>query len=384
MAEITGTPSNDVLFGTPGDDLIDGGAGDDGMNGGVGNDTYLVRNVGDEVYEAPDQGIDTAIVYADYILPTHVENLNLTIGIYGYGNRGDNLIQANDADNLLSGFKGSDVIYGFKGNDVIAGNAGNDRLYGGSGNDTLYAGKGYDELYGGEGNDTYIVDSYNFTIFERLGKSSDTIEIPLDYELKDPKIENLVLLKNARFGTGNRGDNSVTGNDSNNALSGLQGNDRLAGGSGNDTLYGNQGNDILRGGEGTDELYGQTGNDRLVGDRGNDTLVGEAGNDILIGYGGSRGERDRLMGGDGADLFGLGDLNKGNYYLGSGYAAIVDFRRTQQDKIQVSDKIKNYRLVKQNTLGSSAPDTAIYKGRDLIAVVQDTTAISIRDLMVAR
>jgi Ca2+-binding RTX toxin-like protein len=385
MATIIGTAANDVLYGGFEDDFIDGGAGEDGMIGGFGNDTYILREPGDEILEFKRQGFDTAVVYFDYSLPEHVDNLDLAGGFIGSGNRLSNLIQGNNANNILTGRGGSDLIYGFEEVDIIRGGNGNDRLYGGGGNDTLIAGKGYDEMYGGPGNDTYIVRSYDFRIIERQGRSRDTIKIPLNYELEGTRIENLNLLRKARFGTGSQDNNTIIGNRIANILSGLKGNDRIYGRGGSDILYGNEGNDIVGGDDGSDQLYGQDGNDRLYGDGGNDLLVGEAGRDTLTGYGGGRRERDRLEGGTSADVFVLGVVGKGGaFYRGSGFATIVDFKRSEKDKVQVNgSKLKRtYSLVtNRNFSGSSARDTAIFRGRDLLAVVEDTTNFGFRDLV---
>ena len=43
-------------------DTIDGGLGTDRMGGGPGNGTYLVDNLGDAVYENPNEGTDTVRV----------------------------------------------------------------------------------------------------------------------------------------------------------------------------------------------------------------------------------------------------------------------------------------------------------------------------------
>ncbi|MBD2091419.1 hypothetical protein H6F67_16370 [Microcoleus sp. FACHB-1515] len=383
MTAIIGTASNDVLFGTGGDDYFDGKAGEDAFNGSFGNDTYLVINPGTVIIEYPREGFDKAIVSFDYTLPDNVENLDLEAGIFGRGNRFNNLLEGNRSNNVLKGVSGRDILYGFDGNDTLDGGGGNDRLFGGGGRDTLIAGDGYDELDGGSGNDTYIVQSYSFKIIEqRTGRSKDTLRIPLNYTLEKTGIENLVLLGRARFGTGSAGDNTISGNRFGNVLSGLEGNDSLLGDRGSDILYGNQGNDLLRGGSGDDQLYGQNGNDRLLGEQGNDQLVGESGNDILNGWGGGKLERDRLTGGEGADRFVIGQSLTDSAYLGSGYATIVDFDRSERDQIQIGAPLNRYRLVNRNSIGEAKADTAIYKGRDLIAIVQDAK-LSRRDFIVA-
>jgi hypothetical protein len=81
----------------------------------------------------------------------------------------------------------------------------------------------------------------------------------------------------------------------------------------------------------------------------------------------------------------IGTAEGGVSYLGFGYATITDFKRSSGDKIQVSGSTRSYRLDKTlNFGGSSALDTAIYSGNDLIAIVQDNTQIRARrDFVVA-
>ena len=387
MASIVGTPLDDVLFGTPGSDSIDGDLGTDVISGGAGDDTYVIRNTSTQVYELPEQGNDAVISFVDFTLTENIESFNLRGGIVGGGNNNDNFIQANELDNKLYGFEGVDVIYGFEGNDEIYGGSGNDRLYGGDGNDLLVAGSGFDQLYGGAGNDTYVVSSYAFKIIEPPnGGKGDTIQIPFDYELKGKPLENLVLTGSARFGTGNELKNSLTGNGRDNVLSGLQGNDSLFGMGGNDELFGSFGKDKLDGGDGADVLYGQDGNDTLNGNRGNDRLIGETGRDTLIGYGGVGSERDSLTGGVGADRFVIGSKGDGGiFYLGSGYATITDFSARDGDRIQISGKIGRYTIsTDRNYLGKSTRDAAIFRGNDLIAIVQDNAGITTRDFIASR
>lgn len=164
---------------------------------------------------------------------------------------------------------------------------------------------------------------------------------------------------------------------------GFGGNDTLVGGPKGDQLYGHSGNDALYGKEGNDSLFGDEGNDYLNGGTGNDSLYGGSGNDTLIGYGGTPSESDVLTGGSGADRFVLGDYIGGVFYLGQGYATITDFKWWENDKIQISGSLSNYTLEKRfDFKGGSALDTAIYRGNDLIAVIQDNTNVFASDFVV--
>jgi Ca2+-binding RTX toxin-like protein len=155
---------------------------------------------------------------------------------------------------------------------------------------------------------------------------------------------------------------------------------------GNDTILGDLYNDSIYGGSGNDILLGYGGNDLLVGGSGSDSLNGGSGNDTLRGfYGGYSQEIDTLIGGQGSDIFMLGDTT-GAFYLGgrnssnrdASYGLIKDWN-SQVDYIQLHGSASSYRLVQnRNWVGSSANDTGIYVGNDLIGVVQDSTSVNLR------
>ncbi|MBD2540188.1 calcium-binding protein [Coleofasciculus sp. FACHB-SPT36] len=180
------------------------------------------------------------------------------------------------------------------------------------------------------------------------------------------------------------GNDNLYGQDGNDTILGYYGDDYINGGYGNDSLYGEVGNDhmdgwygddYLSGGAGNDTMLGYYGNDSLYGGTGSDKLYGEAGKDYLNGYGGTVGEYDTLSGGSEGDTFVLGTASSVSY-LGTGYATITDFKWNEGDKIQVKGSYTDYTLSKSYDFGgTTALDTAIYKGNDLIAVVQDTTNV---------
>lgn len=221
-------------------------------------------------------------------------------------------------------YTGYDSLYalGYGGNDYLSGNSYysyNDTLDGGDGNDSLYGYGGNDYLYGGKGRD-YLY-----------------------------------------------------GGDGNDYLSGDQGNDYLSGGSGNDSLYGGAGKDTLIGGDGNDYLSGGAGYDSLSGGSGNDTLNAYGGNNYSR-YG-SNAEYDTLSGGTGVDTFVLGD-SYSTYYQGSGYALITDWDYSS-DYIKAHGSSTQYSLQYSNYgVGTSAQDTVIYYGTDVVGVIQDSTNVS--------
>lgn len=137
---ITGGWGNDTLLGKDGNDVLDGGSGKDKMYGGGNNDTYIVDNVGDQVYENYGEGIDSIHSSVTYTLSRNVENLYLTADkeINGFGNELSNILVGNDRANILQGFAGNDQIFGGGGNDLLYGGAGADTLVGGAGKDTFF------------------------------------------------------------------------------------------------------------------------------------------------------------------------------------------------------------------------------------------------------
>ena len=164
------------------------------------------------------------------------------------------IIKGNYSNNTLDGGLGNDYIFGYVGSDVLNGNEGNDFLNGGSGADVLN---------GGIGHDTYVVNDINDVINEAQGAGIDTVRASIDWTL-GANLENLILIRTAANGTGNKQDNTILGNGLNNILSGDDGNDVLNGRTGVDTLLGGAGDDVIK-----------------VKDFSGDSIDGGAGNDTL-------------------------------------------------------------------------------------------------------
>ncbi|WAS57302.1 calcium-binding protein [Burkholderia ambifaria] len=154
-----GGEGNDTLLGGLGDDYLDGGAGADHMEGGEGNDTYIVNSVNDVILEYANEGYDTVISSANYILNANIEELRLVEGfnVNGTGNALDNRIVGNSADNILDGVTGADT------------------------------------MIGGKGNDTYYVDNIGDRVVEFAGEGIDTVQSKISYTLGE-HVENLNLL----------------------------------------------------------------------------------------------------------------------------------------------------------------------------------------------
>ncbi|QSV55193.1 MAG: DUF4347 domain-containing protein [Dolichospermum sp. UKL201] len=209
---VKGGTGNDDLTGGDGNDYLNGGTGTDLLIGGKGNDTFVVDNIGDNIAEGLNGGIDTVESSITWTLKANLENLTLT-GTTAINGTGNNL------------------------NNIITGNTGNNVLNGGAGADTLI---------GGAGNDSYYVDNTADSITENLNQGTDTVFSTVTYTLTT-NIENLTLQGTTAI--------NGTGNDLNNSITGNTGNNILTGGLGNDTLTGNAGADTLIGGFGNDSLY---------------------------------------------------------------------------------------------------------------------------------
>lgn len=164
------------------------------------------------------------------------------------------------------------------------------------------------------------------------------------------------------------------GTEGNDYYNHLNSNDLFAYGyGGHDEIWGDSGYDYISGGDGYDSLYGWTGNDTLMGMGGDDYLSGGDGNDRLDGYATEGMEYDTLSGGAGYDTFVLGG-SWGVSYQGLGYATITDWD-WQSDYIETIGDASQYSLGYSDWSGSSALDTEIYFGSELIGIVEDTTDV---------
>jgi glucose/arabinose dehydrogenase len=129
---LTGAGGNDLLAGDTGSDRLDGSAGADTMIGGANNDTYIYRDLGDVIVEEAQSGLDLVIAARGYVLPDHVEQLQLSGSARdGTGNGLANLITGTANGNRLSGLGGADTLRGGEGADTLSGGTGADAfLYG--------------------------------------------------------------------------------------------------------------------------------------------------------------------------------------------------------------------------------------------------------------
>lgn len=359
MADIFGTPGDDILPGTPDDDLIvgldgndtiDAGDGDDQAQGGGGDDTITTGN-GDDIGQG-GTGTDT---------------LDLGDGAdFGFGGEGDDTIY---------GGAGNDNLFGESTTETRNGVTGNDHLFGGDGDDFLRGGLGDDYLDGGSGSDrasyyalpgaVYVDLRIQGTAQNTLAGGWDTlvnIENVAGSEFADTLIGNETANWMWSHGgadviDGNAGDDTfwipsgdgatvnggqgfdvisfrgrvddlgtdtggVTysiGNGTQDIGRGLVTSQSIEGAEGsefNDTLNGNNRDNQISGFSGSDVLNGGGGDDYIRGDiairevgeiafdyndpgfdQGADIIDGGAGQDLIYGDGGN----DTINGGSGAD-----------------------------------------------------------------------------------
>jgi Ca2+-binding RTX toxin-like protein len=238
-ANVEGNAKDNVITGNDADNVLNGSLGADTLIGGLGNDQYYVETSGDVVIEEAGEGnTDLVIAYISYLLPDHVEILEL---------RGYDPIEAIGND-------GANDLFGNSVNNRLDGGVGDDRLFASDGDDTLIGGTGADRLWGGKGGDTFFIDEDD-EIVELQDEGNDWVVASFVHTLGD-HLENLKLIGAQDLaGIGNGLDN------------------HLIGASGNDTLEGRNGDDTLDGGAGADRLDGGTGNDVYRIDHADDRVI---------------------------------------------------------------------------------------------------------------
>ena len=118
------------------------------------------------------------------------------------------------------------------------------------------------------------------------------------------------------------------------------------------------------------------GNDNITGNGGHDVIHGGAGDDVINGTDqivAGYLERDVLNGGDGADMFILGDETQAYYALGGAqdYAVIQDFKYGL-DNLQLHGTAADYQPVQQGN------DVHLARNNDLVAILENTNTLDIK------
>lgn len=339
-AVIPGTPGDDTLTGTSGADTIDGGLGADLMQGGLGNDVYVVDNVGDQVVEATESGIDSVLSSISYTLGDNVERLQLagSSSLKGTGNDADNVIVGNSGSNRLDGGAGNDTLNGGDGSDQLIGGLGNDSLDSGAGNDLLNGGDGDDflniraacfgDFYGGAGNDRMVSAVAARGYWHMYGNAGN--------DLMDARAS-------AAFGWMYGGD----------------GNDTLKGGTGDGCdLIGEGGNDLIIGGTSDAGVFDQT----LSGGDGNDTVLGGGSNDNMSGGTGI----DQVSGGEGDDTLSDSDQVADTYDGGAGLDVFSAYWSTRSESLNLVFSPDTHTLFENTLSGFESISATFGTGNDTI------------------
>jgi Ca2+-binding RTX toxin-like protein len=311
----TGNKRANVITGNSGNNRLDGGVDEeiDTLVGGAGDDTYVFRDMLDQVVEAVGGGSDT--------IETTINSLSLS-----------DLNVAN-VENLA--FVG-------EGSATLSGNALANVLTGGKLADTLFGSEG-DTLIGWQGDDFYYVAQQSTRVLESDGAldGNDTISTALaTYSMAAARnVEVLVYAGNSNAAlTGNTGKNTIFG--------GLAVRNTINGGEADDYLYG---------GDTTDSLFGGAGNDTLAVTRWADpVLVGSLGASLRSGTG-----SDTLNGGAGDDWYVVNSQTAYNYQDSEGkntIASTVDFSLKYNSNI--SSNIQNLYLIGGSIIRGTGSDIA--------------------------
>ncbi|MBD1869005.1 hypothetical protein H6F95_17220 [Cyanobacteria bacterium FACHB-471] len=159
----------------------------------------------------------------------------------------------------------------------------------------------------------------------------------------------------------------IRGTEANDSLRGTLAQDTILGRGGNDILIGLDDDDVLSGGSGNDTLFGENNNDFLSGGPGNDWLQGTRGGSIS-------GEKDRLVGGDGADQFVLSTQFNIFYRGSNSFATIRDFNRSEGDKVILKGRASDYKLQQVN---GSDVTIRLASNNDLIGILENSQNFSL-------
>ncbi len=286
---------NDTVYGEAGMDTLDGGSGNDLLGGGGGNDTLLGGDGDDTLYGGADTSQFTG---------TGGTNASSTsFQVISLGNAAD--IDPNETNGVSENAADLFGSYGSTGEplynsllDVITSDPN------GSGNvDDNDNGNTPETItIGGVAKTVDSVQVYNATLTYTDGTTAAISAVV--FQTTDGEVYWAPeLASNADSAAMSAKPIESVTLTSINADNGSLAADRI------DTDYKipvpDGSDDVLDGGAGNDELHGDQGNDTLTGGTGADTLYGGLGDDEMY-----LAEGDEAYGGDGDDLFVLGNLNE--------------------------------------------------------------------------
>ena len=138
-----GNGGTDTFVGGAGQDIFYAGGGVTSMHGGAGHDSFIVRNVADQVFENLAEGLDTAYVTVNgWTVGDHVEVAYLTATATALtGNAtGTNLVANSTAASTLTAGAGQTIFWGSSFDDTFNAGPGGSIIYGYGGADDFHFG----------------------------------------------------------------------------------------------------------------------------------------------------------------------------------------------------------------------------------------------------
>ncbi|MBC7432388.1 MAG: DUF11 domain-containing protein [Rubritepida sp.] len=138
-----GNGGADTFVGGAGQDIFYAGGGVTRMYGGAGHDSFIVRNVADQVFENLGEGLDTAYVTVNgWTVGDHVEVAYLTATATALtGNAtGTNLVANSTAASTLTAGAGQTIFWGSGFDDTFNAGPGGSIIYGYGGADDFHFG----------------------------------------------------------------------------------------------------------------------------------------------------------------------------------------------------------------------------------------------------
>ena len=286
MADIFGTPGDDILNGTPLDDVITTHEGDDTVSAGDGDDVIVMQSnstgsvFGGNGYDILRITSDVNIVpyWSFNVNQSELTSINTTAGSISIADTERLEVIDTGTGNFFtyveSGTAGADninissVVMSTYQHAVILAGDGNDTLVGslnsstdfhvGDGDDVATGGNENDRFFGSQGADTY--DGGGNTGISGdvvyFFASSSAISVNLETgvgSLGDAAGDIYINIEDVQ---GTNFDDTIIGNSSNNRLTSNGGNDILDGGAGDDILtFNTLGYTTMTGGDGADLFY---------------------------------------------------------------------------------------------------------------------------------
>ncbi|SMY09985.1 Hint domain-containing protein [Flavimaricola marinus] len=361
---------NDVVLTGGGNDTIEGGGGDDTLYGGDGSDTIYGDNNGGLTDSAEYLNWEAVANDADDVGDGFTQitgEMEVSVSFANNGNNNPTFeIESGTTQYVASGepFNPTSSIDLFGNGDGATSTTTIDFA---AAPGSTYADEvenvqfRINDIDSGAGNHTDIVTVNAYDAFGNpvtvvlTPGGSDTVvgnTITADGNANSPaQADGSVLVEIAGpvsrieivYGNGQSGTQAIWLSDIHfDAVAPEDGDDSIEGGSGNDNLFGEAGNDTLDGGSGDDTLIGGDGDDTLIGGTGADSLDGGAGNDEIY-----VAEGDFADGGDGDDLFVLGNLGE----AGSSTITIVggEGGETNGDTLQLNPEVSYNDIIFTNT-----------------------------------